>query len=33
MSVATKTLLGALIRLAKGALTECEKWLEAQPLI
>lgn len=32
MSVATKTLLSALIRLIKSALHECEKWIEAQPV-
>lgn len=30
MTVATRTLLSALIRLGKGALSECEKWLQAQ---
>lgn len=30
MTVATRTLLAALIRLGKGALSECEKWLHAQ---
>lgn len=30
MTVATRTLLEALIRLGKGALAECEKWVKAQ---
>jgi len=30
MSPATKTLLFALIRFTRGALSECEKWLQAQ---
>lgn len=30
MSGPTRVLIAALIRLAKGALSECEKWLSAQ---
>jgi hypothetical protein len=30
MTLATRTLIAALIRLGKGVLSECEKWLQAQ---
>lgn len=30
MTAATRTLLAGLVRLAKGALAEFEKWLQAQ---